>query len=141
MIACAILAVVALGTAAAFSGIAKVSTPNPARDAAEREMRRILTLTQAATKYADPQSVSINTRPWSTTMPNPRGTPVPLTIRAIKSALPNAQYALTVTISYSSNTTTATLTKTVPLVQKAPPPNAQLTAPGLYADPAVTPTP
>lgn len=135
------LAIVALGTIAAFSGVAKVSAAAPARDAAEREMRRIITLSQTATKYADPRSVSINGTPWRTAMPNPNGTPVPLTVTATKAVLSNGRYALTISIGYPSNGTSATLTKTIPLVQKAPPPDTQLTAPGLYADPTVTPTP
>lgn len=137
----AILAIVAGGTIAAFAGIAKVSAPDPGRDAAEREMRRIFTLAQAATKYADPQSVSINTAPWSTTMPSAAGTPVPLEVSAVKQSLPNSQYAIAVTIVYPRNGSTATLTKNIALVQKAPPPNARIAAPGTHDDPSATPTP
>lgn len=141
VITTAILAIVAGGTIAAFAGIAKVSAPDPGREAAEREMRRIVTLTQAATKYADPQSVAINPAPWTTTMPCIAGTPVPLQVSAAKLSLPNGQYALAVTIAYPHNGSTATLGKNIALVQKAPPPNARIIAPGTYDDPSAMPTP
>lgn len=141
VITTAILAIVAGGTIAAFAGIAKLSAPDPGREAAEREMRRIVTLTQAATKYADPQSVAINPAPWTTTMPSIAGTPVPLQVSAAKLSLPNGQYALAVTIAYPHNGSTATLGKNIALVQKAPPPNARIIAPGTYDDPSAMPTP
>lgn len=141
VITTAILAIVAGGTIAAFAGIAKVSAPDPGREAAEREMRRIFTLAQAATKYADPQSVAISSTPWNTTAPSITGTPVPLQVSAAKVSLANGQYALAVTIAYPRNGSTATLTKDIALVQKAPPPDARIVAPGAYDDPSATPTP
>lgn len=141
IIAAAILAIVAGGAIAAFAGVARVSAPDPARTAAEQAMRRIVTLLQTASKYADPQTVGVNPAPWNTTLPNPSGTAYPVTISAAKTSAPGGGFALTVTIVYPRGAGTATLSTVVPLVQKAPAPNAQIAAPGSYADPSATATP
>ena len=140
VIAVALLAIVAGGTVAAFLGVAKATAPDPARAAAEREMRRIVALQSALTKYADPGSVVINTAPWHTTIPSPQGSPIPLIVSATKNVL-GSGYSLTITIQYPQGTGTATLSKSVALVQKAPPPDTRLVAPGMYPAPDSTPAP
>lgn len=141
IIAAGILAVVAGGAVAAFAAAAKFSAPDPARTAAEREMRRLLTLVADATKYTAPADVAVNTAPWNTTLPNPDGTPFPVQITAAKPSPSAGTYAMTITIVYPYGSGIATLSNTMMLAQKAPPPGATLSAPGTFADPSATATP
>lgn len=140
IISVALLSIVVAGSMAAFGGIAAVTQPDPQREAAQRLMARFVTLESAALKYTDPTVVLINASPWRTTMPLANGTPVPVTVAATTSA-PNGVRLITLSISYPHGASSATLSKTVPLVQKAPPPQAVITAPGTYADPNATATP
>ncbi|MBC5815971.1 MAG: hypothetical protein GIW97_05460 [Candidatus Eremiobacteraeota bacterium] len=135
-----LLSVVIIGAMAAFGGVAKVSTTSPQRDAAEWEMRRIITLESAAAKYTDPTTVSINPAPWNTSMPSPVGTPIPITVSASRTTAGGAP-AMSLTITYPQAGSTATLTKSIPIVRKAPAPQATVAAPGTYADPNSTPAP
>lgn len=141
VVAAAILSIVAGGAVAAFAGAAKFSTPDPARTAAEHEMRRLLTLAADATKYTAPADVAVNTTPWNAALPSPTGTPFPVQISAAKTSLSDGGYALTITIAYPHGSGSATLSNTMTLVQKAPPPDATLSAPGTFSDPRATPTP
>ena len=141
VIAAGLLAVVAAGAVAAFASAAKFSAPDPARIAAEREMRRLLTLAADATKYVASADVAVNTAPWNAALPNPAGTPFPVQITAAKNSPSGGTYAMTITIAYPHDAGTATLSNTMLLVQKAPPPNATLSAPGTFTDPRATPTP
>ncbi|MFN2529097.1 MAG: type II secretion system protein J [Candidatus Baltobacteraceae bacterium] len=140
MLSVGLLSVVVIGAMAAFGGVAKVSSGNPARDAAEWEMRRIITLESATAKYTDPAMVSINPAPWNTSMPMPAGTPMPMTLNASSTASGGAP-AMRLTITYPQAGTTQTLTKIIPILRKAPAPMATVAAPGTYADPNSTPTP
>lgn len=135
-----LLSVVIIGAMAAFGGVAKVSTTSPQRDAAEWEMRRIITLESAAAKYTDPTTVSINPVPWNTSMPSPVGTPIPITVSASRTTAGGAP-AMSLTITYPQAGSTATLTKSIPIVRKAPAPQTTVAAPGTYADPNSTPAP
>ena len=141
VIAAALLAVLAGGAVAAVAGAAKFSAPDPARVAAEREMRRLLSLAADATKYTAPADVAVNTAPWTAALPNPAGTPFPVQITAAKSSPAGGGYAMTITIAYPHGSGTATLSNTMLLVQKAPPPDSTLSAPGTFADPRATATP
>ena len=140
IISVALLSIVVAGTMAAFGGIASVTQPDPQREAAQRLMQRMLTLESAALKYTDPATVSINASPWRTTMPLPNGTAVPVTVAAVDS-MQNGVPAIALSITYPRGASTATLSKTLPLVQQAPPPKAVIMAPGTHADPAATATP
>ncbi|GAC1358463.1 MAG: hypothetical protein NVSMB31_18880 [Vulcanimicrobiaceae bacterium] len=138
-----LLIIVVAGTIAAFAGVAKVSSPDPYRESAQREMRRIIAIQSAIVKYSDPNTISVNATPWNTTMPFPNGTPVPITVQASKSTLAGGQPALTVAIHYPANGSTQTLRNTIALVRKAPNPDAgsRLVQPGFYADPNAAPIP
>ncbi|GAC1392941.1 MAG: hypothetical protein NVSMB31_11650 [Vulcanimicrobiaceae bacterium] len=141
-----ILAIVAGGTVAAFGGIAHVSSPDPQREAAERLLRDLATITGALSKYTDPAVIAVNAAPVHTSMPVPGGTPVPITITASKDGTGAGPFQLTISIQYPHGHSalgwgTATLSRTLPLVQKAPPPNASITSPGRVSDPNATPTP
>ena len=135
-----LLSVVVFGAMAALGGVAKVSSPDPGRDAAEREMRRIVALESAVAKYSDPSAVNLNPAPWSTTMPFAAGTPIPITVSA-SSTVASGVTEMTVTIAYPRSARTATLAKSIPVVRKAPAPQATVAAPGMYADPNGTATP
>jgi len=140
MLSVGLLSVVIIGAMTAFGGVAKVSAGSPGRDAAEWEMRRIVTLESAVAKYTDPSTASINPARWNTSMPAPAGTPIPITVSANSTTAGGAP-AITVTITYPQDGTTATLSKTIPIVRKAPAPQATVAAPGTYADPSTTQAP
>jgi hypothetical protein len=135
-----LLSIVVLGAIAAFGSVAKVSASDPMRDAAEREMRRIVTLESAVAKYSDPSAVAVATAPWSTSMPFAGGTPIPITVNASTTAASGVP-AMTVTIRYAQAAAPASISKTFAIVRKAPAPESALAAPGSYADPNTTPTP
>ena len=138
-----LLVIVLAGSIAAVAGVAKVSSPDPYRESAEREMRRIIALESAIAKYTDPNALSINVAAWKTTMPLPSGTSIPITIQAAKTSLSSGQPALTVSIQYPHGSGSLTLSKTIALVRKAPNPDpgSRLVQPGLFADPNASPTP
>ena len=140
LIAVALLSIAVLGALAAFGGVAKLGATDPQRAAAERAMARMLTLESAAVKYAGSAALTVSATPWKTAMPFPNGTPIPVTISAQNGTV-NTSPAITLMITYPHNGATATLSKSIPLTAKAPPPQARITAPGQYADPSSTPTP
>lgn len=135
-----LLSIVVLGSMAALGGVAKVGASDPTRDAAEREMRRIVTLESAVAKYSDPNAVAVSALPWRTSMPFAGGTPIPITVTASITRASGTP-AMTVTISYAQSGGPASISKTFPIVRKAPAPQTALAAPGTYADPNATPTP
>ncbi|MDQ6931148.1 MAG: hypothetical protein M3126_10860 [Candidatus Eremiobacteraeota bacterium] len=139
MIAVALLSVVVVGTLAAFGGIAKVTQPDPQRAAAEHELNRLIAIETGVLKYTDPAAVPLSQAPWATTMPFPGGTPIPITVAAAQIVQAGAA-AITMTVTYPHDGTTATVSKTLSLVQKAPPPQAIIHASGRYADPNPAPT-
>ena len=133
-----LLSVVVFGAMAALGGVARHTSSDPRRDAAEREMRRIVTLESAIAKYSDPTAVGINPAPLGTSMPFAAGTPIPITVSASSTTSGGAQ-TLSASISYPGAAGAATLSKTMPIVRKAPAPQALLSGPGTYADPDATP--
>lgn len=138
-IAVALLAIVIVGTLAAFGGIAKVSQADPQRAAAEQELNRLIAIETGVLKYTDPAAVQIAQTPWNTTMPFPGGAPIPITVTAVQTVLAGAP-AVTLTVAYPHDGATATVAKTLALVQKAPPPQSTIRAAGRYADPNPAPT-
>ncbi|GAC1500540.1 MAG: hypothetical protein NVS1B14_04530 [Vulcanimicrobiaceae bacterium] len=110
-----------------------MSAPDPAREAAERELRRIVTIGSDIAKYRNAGTIAIGTAPWQTSVPRSMGTPVPLTVSAVR--LPGPPFASGVSVRYPAGAATAVLSRSIPLTQKAPAPGDELLAPGLYPDP------
>ncbi|GAC1657828.1 MAG: hypothetical protein NVS9B12_10140 [Vulcanimicrobiaceae bacterium] len=140
VITVSILCIAAGGLIAAFGGVAKHAGIDVQRQAAEQEMARIVTLEDAAFKYADPASVAIDPAPWKTSLPVSGGTPLPITILAVREDLGGIP-SITTTIQYPHFGSNAVLSRSVPLVRKAPPPQAVIPAPGVYANPSLAPSP
>ena len=116
-----LLTVVAGGALAAFLAQAKSTAPQAGFEAAQRAMLRVGTLAEGISKYAPDGTAIVSGVPWNLRMPNPLGSPIPLVVSAVQSG-----QQLTVTVRYpGSQGTTATLTQTFVLYQKAPPPNFQ----------------
>jgi len=128
-----ILAITAGATLAAFAAVARLSASDPGREAAERELRRVITIVGDVAKYRDPNAITIGPDAWQTSVPSALGSPVPLTVTAVRLSQPPP--AIMVSVRYPAGATTAVLSKTITLAQEAPAPGTELFAPGFYPDP------
>lgn len=134
LVSVAIVLVVSGGVFQAVITAGRAMAADPAREAAQRVLTRLATLAGAATKYAPDDSAFLSGATWSFTAPNPKGTPYPLTVTATQSGT-----SLTFSVQYPENRGTATLTKTLVAVPRAPAPGSRVTTCG--SDPDSTPAP
>ncbi|MBV8246188.1 MAG: prepilin-type N-terminal cleavage/methylation domain-containing protein [Candidatus Eremiobacteraeota bacterium] len=130
----ALAAVVAGGCVAAFAAAAKWSAPDPAQQAAEMTLARVVNVGRALSKYDG--TLNLSPAPWTLGVPHPGGTPIPLTVTAEQTSS-SAGPIFTVSVAYDGRAGAASLVRSVPLVQLAPAPGSSIVR--AAADPRATP--
>ncbi|MDQ2681118.1 MAG: prepilin-type N-terminal cleavage/methylation domain-containing protein [Candidatus Eremiobacteraeota bacterium] len=135
VVVCIAILIVAVGGAvAAINGVARASAPNPFKAAALAEADRVMTTASALAKYSGTLSVAASS--WSTTVPIPQSSPLPLTLSLTTHALggnpPSTQLDLTVSYNaHPGDSSAQTLSLQSIVSKQAPPPASSVTVPDI----------